>query len=174
MSPGRQGSCSLPTSGPRDSDLLIPWNYTELSRDSVGAQPLDRLGALSSSNGLVCARSVTMRGGRTQGAPLRRTLGWRIGQTPVGGHRPPQVNQRSTPAQSFSTFRTLPPGRIRRSEPASIKAAGREACATKRRVWGPDALSLGHRRSRRPSPARGTRLNLQGAVETADFADLRR
>ena len=86
------------------SDLLIPWNYAELRRDSVGAQ-------------LVCARSVTMRGvGRTQGAPLRRTLRRRIGQTPVGGHRPPQVNQLSTPAQLFSTTRAHPPGGIRRSE----------------------------------------------------------
>ena len=86
------------------SDLLIPWNYAELSRDSVGAQ-------------LVCARSVTMRGGRTQGAPLRR----RIGQTPVGGHRPPQVNQLSTPAQLFSTTRAHPPGGIRRSEAGSLR-----------------------------------------------------
>jgi hypothetical protein len=41
----------------------------------VGAQPLDRLGALSSSNGLVCARSIVLRFGRTQGAPLRRKIG---------------------------------------------------------------------------------------------------
>ena len=61
------------------SDIPIPWNYAELRRDSVGAQPLDRLGALSSSNGLACARSVTRHGGRTQGAPLQR----RISQTPV-------------------------------------------------------------------------------------------
>ena len=88
----------------RGSDLLIPWNYAEFRRDSVGAQ-------------LVCARSVTMRGvGRTQGVPLRRTLRRRIGQTPAGGHRPPQVNQRSTPAQLFSPPRAHPPGGIRRSE----------------------------------------------------------
>jgi hypothetical protein len=37
---------------------------------------------------LVCARSIVLRFGRTQGAPLRR----KIGPTPVGGHRPPLQN----------------------------------------------------------------------------------